>query len=189
MVSQGVAPSDKEASLSSVGMLRKISMRMFNIKGMIMMESTIAPASMVYPDDSTPKAGAIYLEIKGTTMITPQAPYTTEGIPARISITGCIILRKEFFAYWVRKIAVNKHIGAEMRIATKLTHSEPIINGRKPNFPFNGNHSLVKSNSPSECSLNIGIDLMYKPNVITKGIIKMITRVITIQITFALLLT
>ncbi|WP_234406752.1 hypothetical protein [Prolixibacter bellariivorans] len=77
-------------------------MSIFNIYGMHITASTTPPARREYPELTTPNNGTTYFATAGTITNTPHTPYTTEGMPAKISITGSITCNKRCFPNWVR---------------------------------------------------------------------------------------
>jgi len=85
-------------------------------------------------------------------IITPKKPYTTLGIPARISVT----LRRIFctlpFDISAMKIPTATPMGTARISAPNVTYSEPTINGSIPYAGGSsvGNHSAPKRNSPTE---------------------------------------
>jgi len=82
--------------------------------------------------------------ISGARTITPINPYTTEGIAARSSIVGFIILITDRGTYSLRKKATDTPSGAPIIIAPKVTHSDAVIIGKIPYFPNCGCHSFAK---------------------------------------------
>lgn len=55
--------------------------------------------------------------------------------------------------------AAKIQMGAEISMAITVTHSEPIINGKKPNFPLPGFHIFENNKSPRLLSTNNMDDL------------------------------
>ena len=49
-------------------------------------------------------------------------------------------------------MAVNKQIGAAIKMDKKVIHNELMMNGKNPNSPDRGFHSLEKSNSNNDFS-------------------------------------
>ena len=56
-------------------------------------------------------------------------------------------------------MAVSNEMGNAIRMAKKVTHNEPTINGRKPNSPFIGFHSLEVIRLTKERPSSTGADL------------------------------
>lgn len=84
------------------------------------------------------------MAIKGTMIKIPHTPYTTEGIPAKISITGCIILTNLGLAYCVKYRAENMQIGPAIIIARIVIKTELRIKGRNPKLPLLGSQAEEK---------------------------------------------
>ncbi len=87
MVCHLFAPSARLASFIESGVVRIASSEMVMIVGSAMMPSTMLPARPVSP---TGKLNTFW--IRGTITISPKKPYTTEGIPARSSMSGFMTL-------------------------------------------------------------------------------------------------
>ena len=85
-------------------------------------------------------------------MSVPQTPYTTDGMPAKMSNMGNTIRFTHELAYSVRKMAESKEMGNAMAIDKAVTKSVPTINGRNPNSPLRGFHADPESSSHRECS-------------------------------------
>ena len=75
-------------------------------------------------------------------------------------------LRTNFFEYSVNEIAVSSDNGNEMSIARKVTVNVPVMNGRNPNFFWDGFHSEDDTRSQNEFSWRIGIDFIVSPAII-----------------------
>src|SRR4051812_19926337 len=105
----------------------------------------------------------------GTITNTPHTPYTTDGIPAKMSITGRMIRSIQFGANWVRNIAARRHNGIEITKATTVTQSELRINGQKPNWFSLGLQSLDKTSELSACVSQRSLDLITNPSPIANG--------------------
>ena len=73
--------------------------------------------------------------INGATTITAKNPYTTVGIPARISVNGLIISLVFFVAYSDIYIADIKPIGPAIIIAINAIKKVPVNNGIAPKAP------------------------------------------------------
>src|SRR5690606_3733844 len=84
IVSNFVAPSDKETARNSLGIVWSTSTIILTIIGKIITASTIPPENTEYPLLLIPKIGAIWFPISGTTNSTPHTPYKTGGIAAKI---------------------------------------------------------------------------------------------------------
>lgn len=71
--------------------------------------------------------------INGTNNINPKKPYTTEGMPAKVSITGFKIFLIVEGANSAIKIAHNTEKGVAMRSVKSVKAREPTISGIIPN--------------------------------------------------------
>jgi hypothetical protein len=60
-------------------------------------------------------------------------------------------------------MAVNKQIGAAIRMDRNVIHNELRIKGKNPNWPDKGFHLLEKSNSKTDFSWNNAADLIINP--------------------------
>ena len=70
--------------------------------------------------------------IIGTSTISPKNPYTTEGIPASVSITGFNILRMVRGAISAMKIAQSRDNGTAKSNARAVIPKDPTIIGKIP---------------------------------------------------------
>ena len=55
--------------------------------------------------------------------------------------------------------AAKMQMGADISMAITVTHSDPIIKGKKPNFPLPGFHIFENNKSPRLLSTNSSEDL------------------------------
>ena len=148
MVCHCEAPSARLASRMALGQFRMASSVTVIMVGNAIMASTMLPANPLSP---TGRSNAFC--IKGTITISPKKPYTTEGIPLSNSMTGFIRLRILGLATSDIYMATANPNGKAMSIANKLTHSVPVINGKKPNWGAGvavGNHSAPAKTSLAE---------------------------------------
>src|SRR6185369_13696078 len=76
-------------------------------------------------------------------------PYTTVGIPARISRMGFNVERAFSEAYSLRNRAAASPRGSETHIAIKLVIRVEVTRGQIPNFPTPGDHSVPPKNLTS----------------------------------------
>lgn len=90
---------------------------------------------------------------------TPQTPNITGGMPDNRFTKGVRIRFTLVGAYSTIYSAVSRHRGRAIIIAMAVTHKVPIINGKKPNRPFNGFQVLEVMSSTHESRWIIGIDL------------------------------
>ena len=127
MVCHCVAPSAKLASFVALGTVRMASSATVIIVGSAMIASTILPARAVSPTGNLNDCCK-----KGTITTRPKKPYTTDGIPARSSISGFKKFRTRIEAISARYTATAIPNGNESRIAPRLTQIVPNNNGNKP---------------------------------------------------------
>ena len=73
--------------------------------------------------------------INGATVTTAKKPYTTVGIPERISKIGLVVALTLVSAYSDKYIAVNNPIGTANNNAIKEINIVPANNGIAPNKP------------------------------------------------------
>src|SRR5215204_5179382 len=82
----------------------------------------------------------------GVTKSRAKYPYTTVGMPARISRIGFKIERAFGEAYSLRYRAAASPSGSEIVIAIKLVVSVDVTSGQIPYLPMPGDHSVVPKN-------------------------------------------
>ena len=89
----------------------------------------------------------ILLRTKGTITHKPKKPYTTDGIPARRSTAGFIILYSFSGQNLARYTAVRIPIGTPIITAPAVMYILPIIIGKIPNTSLLGFHFCPKMKS------------------------------------------
>jgi len=77
----------------------------------------------------------------GTKTMSPKNPYTTDGMAARVSMTGLSILLMNWGASSAMKIAHKKEKGTAMASERKVMHKDPTIIVNTPYSPSEGAHS------------------------------------------------
>lgn len=139
-----VAPSPNDASLYSLGTAFSASCDTLMMVGRIITASIIAAVNMLNP--VPPK----FSLTSGTKTVSPKNPYTTDGIPANVSITGFSIFRMYSGAISTMNIAHNIESGTAISNARAVTASVPTIMVPDPNIPFVGSHIKpeIKLNNP-----------------------------------------
>ena len=103
-------------------------------KGMIMIPMT-SPAARALSEETSRPRNTPASRIRGATTRAAKKPYTTVGIPARISISGLAAERNRRSAYSERKIADIRPMGTATSMAMPDIRSVPTNTGTDPNAP------------------------------------------------------
>ena len=160
-----VAPNPNEASLNSCWTDNIESNDTEIIVGKIIIANIIPAVNIENP--VPPK---IDLTV-GTKIVSPKNPYTTDGIPDNVCITG---FKKFFilsFATSAIKIAHNIPSGADNINEKSVILSEPIIIGKTPYIPLSGNQLNPNKNWIKLYSLNNGkLSFKIKNNIVNINI-------------------
>ena len=133
-VSECVAPIAKEPSRMLCGTALMTSSAIDDIKGIIIIPIT-APAASALSDAISSPTDSPKSRRTGATVIAAKKPYTTVGMPARISSAGFANALILVFAYSARYIADIKPIGTAITIATNEIKMVPTKRGTAPKLP------------------------------------------------------
>ena len=93
------------------------------------------PAAMALCVGTAKPSDSAKFRIVGPTVSSAKKPYTTVGIPARISMSGLTILRVVGWAYSAKYIATINPIGPATAMATSMIRNVPAKMGTAPKAP------------------------------------------------------
>src|SRR5436305_1787244 len=151
IICQRVEPRAKLASRTLPGTARKASMETLITVGRIMATSTSVAAPQPYPPVTRPPVmGEDAFCKKGTSTMRPKKPITTEGIPVKISISGCKKVTTLLGPRSVKKTAVPIASGVTIITANAVVTTEPRIRPPAPKLtvpllPVGSHFVLVKN--------------------------------------------
>src|SRR4051812_45098405 len=162
-ISQRVAASATDASLTSRGTLSRSSRQIDDVIGTIMIVSTTiatrTPACEGEPEKNgsqpsqSSRNGSICARMNGPSTKIPQSPTTTLGTAASISTSDPIGARMTGGASSVRKSAIAIESGAASTTAPNDVTIVPTMNQRAPKTPVTGFQAVLQTKSSPKWSI------------------------------------